>query len=78
WTDTAATGWAQVAATLGVTAAAVTAGTAGIARLLVAGPDAVSNPVGTVVLALGSHQDKVRLTDTPEAPARPGTGIRVY
>ncbi|WP_372594898.1 hypothetical protein [Actinotalea sp.] len=78
WNVTDATGWASVATTLGITAADVIAGTAGIARLLIAGPDAVSNPVGTVVLAAGSHQDKVRLTDIPEAPARAGSGIRVH
>lgn len=49
------------------------------ARLLVAGPDVdpASNPAGTVVLALGSHPTKWRLTDDPELLARPGDVITV-
>lgn len=77
WNDTAATGWAPVAADLGITAAEVTAGTAGIARLLIAGPDADDNPASPLVLTAGVHRDKVRLADTPEVISRPGRGIRI-
>ncbi len=77
WNDTTADGWADVATDLRITAAEVTAGTAGIARLLVAGPDADANPANPTVLAIGVHHDKVRLADTPEVISRLGGGIRI-
>ncbi len=38
----------------------------GVISLLVAGPDATGNPVGTVVLSAGDHQVLITFPDTPE------------
>lgn len=49
------------------------------ARVLVAGPDAVANPGGTVVLPLGRTRYDVRLVDAPEDLVEHGQGaIDVY
>ena len=46
-------------------------------RVLVAGPDATTNPDGTVVLAAGRHFAMTRLTDNPEVIIRDGGTIDV-
>lgn len=45
--------------------------------LLVAGPDATDNPVGTVVLSAGRNHVAVRATDNPEVIIRTGGVIDV-
>lgn len=45
--------------------------------VLVAGPDAVSNPAGTLVAQLGRAQVLVRLVDAPEVVIRTGGVIAV-
>lgn len=45
--------------------------------LLVAGPDAVGNPAGTAVLALGQNRALVRFPDSPEVVIRGGGVIFV-
>lgn len=74
WAETTDPVWLAVAADLGITVADVLAGTAGIARFLVAGPDATGNPPGTIVLTAGAHEPRVRFSDSPELIVRdPGT-----
>lgn len=46
-------------------------------RLLVAGPDATSNPTGTVVLSSGTHSPLVRFVDSPEILVSGGGTISV-
>ncbi len=45
---------------------------------LVAGPEATSNPGGTIVLGLGTHSAQIRFNDTPEIVIRPAGAISVY
>lgn len=47
------------------------------ARVLVAGPEATSNPVGTVVLQAGRNPALIRLTAGQESVIRPAGGIFV-
>lgn len=60
---------------LGLTQSALTAGTAKVARLLVAGPDA--DPTGAVVLPVGQTTVHVRVVGDPEIPARAAGTIKV-
>jgi len=46
-------------------------------RVLIAGPDAADNPVGTVVLALGRHFALIRAVDSPEVIVRDAGTIDV-
>jgi hypothetical protein len=46
-------------------------------RVLLAGPSATSNPVGTVVLALGRHFARIRAVDNPEVIIRDAGTIDV-
>jgi hypothetical protein len=46
-------------------------------RLLVAGPDATSNPFATVVLALGKHVATIRCIDDDEVIVRDAGSIDV-
>lgn len=48
------------------------------ARLLVAGPDAISNPAGTVVLAPGFNSASIRLVSSPESVVRAAGTIYVF
>lgn len=45
--------------------------------LVVAGPDATANPVGTVVLLAGANRTLVRFPDNPEIVVRDGGTIYV-
>lgn len=47
-------------------------------RVLVAGPDATSNPDGTVVLSLGENRATFRGVDSPEVVVRRAGSIFVY
>lgn len=49
-------------------------GTTSAWRVLVAGPDATSNPVGTLALPLGRTVLRVRATGTPEVIIRDNVG----
>lgn len=60
---------------LGLKPDAITAGTAKVARLLVAGPDA--DPADAVVLPTGSTMVYVRVQGNPEAPVRAAGSLRV-
>jgi hypothetical protein len=46
-------------------------------RALIAGPDATTNPPGTIVLTLGRHFGQIRATDTPEIIIRDAGTIDV-
>lgn len=46
-------------------------------QILVAGPDADSNPIGTVVLALGLNFAQIRVIDNPEIIIRDAGTINV-
>lgn len=61
----------------GTTWAALDAVDATTFRCLVAGPDATTNPVGTVVLALGRHFGQIRAVDNPEVIIRDAGTIDV-
>lgn len=50
----------------------------GEARVLVAGPDAVTNPAGTVVLQAGFNSASIRLVSTPETVVRSAGLIYVF
>lgn len=49
----------------------------GTLRLLVAGPDATGNPIGTVVLGLGGNPTTVMVPDSPETLVEDGGTITV-
>ncbi len=49
-----------------------------ILTALVAGPEATSNPGGTIVLGFGTHSAQIRFNDSPEVVIRPAGVISVY
>ena len=61
----------------GTTWAAMTAVDTTTFRVLVAGPDATTNPAGTVILALGRHFAQIRAVDSPEVIIRDAGTIDV-
>jgi len=61
----------------GTTWAAMDAVDATTFRVLVAGPDATTNPDGTVVLAAGRHFALIRAVDAPEVIIRDAGTIDV-
>lgn len=67
----------EVSFDAGVTWTATDRVDAGTARILVAGPTATGNPVGTVVLPVGRHLARIRATDTPEVAIRDAGAIDV-
>lgn len=77
WDDDTDPNFAIIAERLDLSIADITAGTARIARILVAGPDATSNPIDTVVLSVGRHFTPARLSDNPEVIIRGGGTIDV-
>jgi hypothetical protein len=67
----------EVSFDAGATWATLTAVDATTHRVLVAGPSATSNPVGTVVLAEGRNTPLIRAVDNPEVVIRDGGTIDV-
>jgi hypothetical protein len=72
-TDTPGSGTLEITFNNGTTWTAVTAA-GGQVQVLLAGPDATSNPVETIVLAAGRNIAKFRATASPQVLIRTSAG----
>ncbi len=77
WYSSTGSDFEQLVEDLGLDLADVTAQTSRIARVLVAGPGAIDNPAGTVVLAMGNNVASVKFTDASELLVRPAGEVFV-